>query len=268
MMVTRGAQSERLYSPDWGTGTLSEIDLTTASAVRSVEVGRDPEFGLHWQGHVYVANAASNDVSIVDDVSFAVTQRVRVGAHPMRVVVNQELGDVYIPNLDDASVSILAGDPAAVVTTLAVGQEPFRIAPWDSRGRNEMVVLCRAGRDDPRGLLVFVDGPTRRIVDEVALPGRVANWVWAAGPKREIAYITLADWPRLVYFDAVRAEVAGVLDLSHQPEPSGIGPGLVLSDTGGVFVASRDAQSGEGSVTMLTTGSDSNAPGTRLISVQ
>jgi ABC-type nitrate/sulfonate/bicarbonate transport system substrate-binding protein len=40
----------------------------------------------------------------------------------------------------------------------------------------------------------------------------------------------------------------------ESPEPSGIGPGVVLSETSGVFVASRDAHSGEGSVTMLTTG--------------
>src|SRR5262244_1403924 len=108
MMVTRGAQPDQLYSPDWGTGTLSEIDLMTASALRSVEVGGEPEFGMHWQGHVYVANAASADVAMVADASFTVTQRVLVGAHPMRVVVNQEQGIVYVPNIDDASVSIIA----------------------------------------------------------------------------------------------------------------------------------------------------------------
>jgi YVTN family beta-propeller protein len=251
MMVARGGHAERVYSPNWGNGTLSEIDTSTAAVCRSVEVGVRPEFVQYWNGRLYVANSGSSDVAIIDEATFTVIGRVEVGAHPVRIVIDQQHNDVYVPNLNDGTVSVIDAGTSRVVATLAVGQEPFRIAPWESRGRSELVVLCRAGQSGPDGMLAFVNGSTRRLSDMVAVPGRVANWVWAAGLPREVAYVTLSDEPALVYFDAVRAAVSGVLRLSHQPEPTGYGPGLVISKCGVVFVATGDLSSGGGSVTLL-----------------
>jgi YVTN family beta-propeller protein len=199
-----------------------------------------------------VADSHANEVVEVDETELSVTRRLAVGKHPMRIVANDANHDLYVTNLEDSSVSIIDTDAGHVRTTLPVGQEPFRIAPWESRGRNELVVLCRAGVNSPNGALVFVDGLSRVVVDRVELPGRAANWIWAAGSVRKYAYVTLADAPLLVYFDAINARVIGVLSLEHQPEPTGNAGGLVIGRGGAVFVATRD-EAGVGSVTVLTS---------------
>src|SRR5437588_8151387 len=61
-----------LYSLNSGNGTVSEIDLESNRVRRTVEVGRCPHYGQRENGVLYVANAESNELTLVDEASLSV----------------------------------------------------------------------------------------------------------------------------------------------------------------------------------------------------
>jgi YVTN family beta-propeller protein len=239
---------QRLYALNSGNGTLTEIDTLALTALRSIEVGRGPQYGQRWQGTLYVANGESNDVTAVDEATFSVSHQVPVGNGPERCVVYKDHGQVYTNNLDDHTISVVDLTTHTESARIPVGRGPIRITPWDSRGRDEWAVLCRASQDGPNGSITVLDSATHQITDVLHLPGPATNWNWGLGQRHHTVYVMLAGEPRLVVVDAVRLQVVDSIPLSTQPEPAGFGPGIYVSKTGGVFVASLD------SVTFLTLG--------------
>jgi YVTN family beta-propeller protein len=242
-------ERERMYSLNWGNGTVTEIDSATHTPLRSIEVGRGPRYAKRSLGVIYIANGQSNDVAVLDEASFTIKQRVPVGRCPVRCVTGKDR--LAVINLEDDSVSFIGVDDGTVAKTVPVGHEPIRVTYWPSRGRDEWAVLSRASQDSANGVVTFIDGETLEVTERVGLPGPAANWNWGPGPHHQMAYITLAGEPTLAIMDGVRAEVVGTTRLSHSPEPSGNGQGLGVSSTDGVFIANAGDTRGEGSVTVL-----------------
>jgi YVTN family beta-propeller protein len=247
-IVVPAWERQRLYALNWGNGNLTEIDVDSQTALRSIEVGRGPQYGQRWQGTLYVANAESNDVTVVDEATLSVIHRVPVGRGPERCVVYKAHGQVYTNNLDDHTVSVVDLSTHTESTRIPVGRGPIRITPWDSRGRDEWAVLCRGSHDRPNGSITFIDSATHQVTDVLHLPGAASNWNWGLGPRHQTVYVTLADEPTLVVVDAAHLTVQESIPMSSQPEPAGFGPSIHVSKAGGVFVASLD------SVTYFTQG--------------
>jgi YVTN family beta-propeller protein len=235
-----------IYSLNWGNGTISEIDVTRLVVGRSVAVGGGPQYGQRYDGTLFIANGTSNDVAMVDEARLTVTHRVSVGGGPERCVVYRGRQRVYTNNIDDSSVSVVDLDSKRESARISAGQGPIRITPWDSRGRDEWAVLCRGLRGSDNGSIMLFDSATHEVTDTLEMPGRVANWNWGAGPRHQTVYVTLADEPCLVVVDAARMKILDTLRLSTLQEAAGVGPGIFLSKSGGVFLASED------SVTFLT----------------
>jgi YVTN family beta-propeller protein len=248
-IVVPALDQGRVYSLNWGNGTLSEIDTGAHRVSRTVEVGGGPQYGQRFQDTLYVANGQSHDVAVVNEATLTVTHRVAVGGGPERCVVYKDHRQVYTNNLDDDTVSVVDVDSWRESARIPVGRGPIRITPWDSRGREEWAVLCRGSGDGDNGSIVLIDGATHRVTDVFRLPGPVANWNWGSGPRHQTVYVSLAGESSLVVIDAARLELLDTVQLSRQPEPAGFGPGIFVSKSGGVFVASED------SVTYLTRGS-------------
>jgi YVTN family beta-propeller protein len=245
-IVVPALERQRLYCLNWGNGTVSEIGTDANTVMRSVEVGRGPQYGQRWQGALCIANGQSNDVAIVDESSFTLSGRVPVGRGPERCVVYRDRGQVYTNNLDDDTVSIVDLAAQAELARVDVGPGPIRITPWDSRGRAEWAVLCRGAAHGPSGTITFIDSGTHQVTETLGLPGSATNWNWGLGPHHQTVYVTLADEPLLLVVDAVHLKILETIRLSRLPEPAGCGPSIYVSKTGGVFVASQD------SVTVLT----------------
>ncbi len=226
-------ERQRLYALNSGSGTVSEIDLQSQTVLRSVEVGRGPQYGQRWRGTLYVANGQSNDV-------------VAVGRGPERCVVYKDHAQVYTNDLDDHTVSVVDLTTHTEAARIPVSPGPIRITPCDSRGREEWTVLCGGSVDSANGSVVLLDSATHQVTDVLQLPGPASNWNWGLGPRHQTVYVTLTDEPVLIVVDAARLRVLETIPLSAQPEPAGFGPSIYISKTGRVFVASLD------SVTFLT----------------
>jgi YVTN family beta-propeller protein len=59
-------------------------------------------------GAVFVANAGSDSVSVLDATSGAVRRTITVGTYPIAVAVGAGTGRVFVVNREDNSVSVLA----------------------------------------------------------------------------------------------------------------------------------------------------------------
>ena len=120
---TNGA---RLYVTAEEADALLEVEVSTSSVLRHVEVGRQPHsVVLHPDGHLaFVSNRWSNTVSVVDLAAGTVLESLDVGAGPAGLAVTPDGLSLYVANAasDDISiVDLLTGEERR---RLAAGRSP------------------------------------------------------------------------------------------------------------------------------------------------
>jgi YVTN family beta-propeller protein len=84
---------------------------------------------------IYVANAGSDNVSVVDGAGNSVIAAITVGRAPHAVAVDPRANRVYVANSGSDDVTVIDGETHEVVTTVSVGQEPWDLAADPSTGR-------------------------------------------------------------------------------------------------------------------------------------
>jgi YVTN family beta-propeller protein len=85
-------------------------------------------------GKVYAVDTSHGAVQIYNDV-LQQTDRVKVGAEPVSIAVNETNGTVYVANARDGTVTVLDGSSNAVVATVPVGSHPYSIAVNATTGK-------------------------------------------------------------------------------------------------------------------------------------
>ncbi len=126
---------------------------------------------------MYVANNGSNNVSIINGTTLAVTGTVDVGNEPLGVAVDTsaDFGNVYVADYGSDQISIISGAGPSVLGTISVGIEPYGVA-FDSS--NENVYVTNQGSSNVS--VISTDG-------EVVI---ATITVWGVGPLQGIAL----DW--------------------------------------------------------------------------
>lgn len=88
-------------------GIVAEIDTTSLSITRRVDVGRQPEELVAYNDKIYVANSGGysppdyeSTVSVIDINSFTETKRIEVGINLHRLKIDSE-GDLYVTSRGD-----------------------------------------------------------------------------------------------------------------------------------------------------------------------
>jgi YVTN family beta-propeller protein len=83
----------------------------------------------------YVANSASNTVSVLDTATNSPLAQIPVGAGPTDVAITPDGTRAYVANAADDSVSVIATATNSVIATIGVGDEPkgLAITPDGSR---------------------------------------------------------------------------------------------------------------------------------------
>lgn len=128
---------ELLILPDNRTGLLTEaggllrrLDLKQRVSVTTIPVVGGPGslVATPDMRFVYVANDASNDVSVVDLSTNAEIKRIPVGTTPVQVNMRPDGRFVYAVNQDSNSISVIDTSTNTVVNTLAVGSRPNQFA--------------------------------------------------------------------------------------------------------------------------------------------
>jgi len=156
--------TNKIYLGTTGGSNVAVID-GASHAVGWVHTGKIPcafaaDPGLN---RVYVANYASNDVTVLEGTSNSLIATIKVGEHPQAIAVNPSAHEVFVTNTHSNSVTVINGTNNAVAATVGVGGGPYAIAV-ESAGNKAYVV----GLGDT---LTVIDGKTLRAT-AVAAPAQ------------------------------------------------------------------------------------------------
>jgi YVTN family beta-propeller protein len=195
------------------------LDASTRRVLRHLRVGDVPShLELSNDGtRLYVANAGSDDVSVVDTLTDTIVATAKTGKRPLLPCVT-ESGFVYVPSGPDETVTVLDTEGRGVAT-VSVGKAPHDIAV-SPNGR------WAYQPNSASHTITVIDALTHCAIGEVAVglgPGHVAFT-----PDSRYAYIanTLSD------------DVSVVATASHEVVatiPAGTGAHLPVLNHGGRF---------------------------------
>jgi len=93
---------------------------------------------------IYVGNAGSNTVSVVDGSTNTVLTNVTVGFTPVALAIDTNANVVYVANLNSANVSVINATTNTVIVTISVGVSPTGIG-FDSNLKKVYVANSASG---------------------------------------------------------------------------------------------------------------------------
>jgi YVTN family beta-propeller protein len=110
------AASQDVSVIDGATNTEIDTDGNPANGITRIPVGSNV-LGVAANpatNRIYVANPLSNNISVIDGATNAVTATATVGSYPYAVTVNPTTNRIYVTNRDDNTVSVIEDLPPAV----------------------------------------------------------------------------------------------------------------------------------------------------------
>lgn len=173
---------------DYPSGEVSVIDTDTNTVARTIPVGYLPQ-GLQVTPdgeRVYVANAGSDEVSVIDTSSEKVTKVIDLpdDSRPWAVAISPDGNSVYVTcrNLDsnERLVSVIDSRSNAVSATIPVKPDPFGIAVAPN-GRHAYVT-------DGRNSVQAINTKTNKVVDTIAVQGGPRGLAFT--PNGATAYVS------------------------------------------------------------------------------
>jgi YVTN family beta-propeller protein len=201
-------------------------------------------------GRIYVANAGSDSVSVIDGASSAVIATIAVGVAPRGVAVDAEANRVYVASSESNEVAVIDGESNKVVATHPVGTEPWGIAVDSNTGR--VFVSNRGG-----GTVSVIDGRHNLRIGTVAV-GDLPTAV-AVNPGTGRVYVASGGSGGLSVIDGRSNLLIATLPLASDSsvEPWGV---AVDSSANRVYVATSAAEASEadgGAILVIDGSSDS-----------
>lgn len=110
--------------------TASEPAQTTLAA--TVPIGSQPyAYTVAYdagRGEVFVANYASNNLSVISGSNDSIVATVAVGSNPYAIAYDSGQGEIYVANQGSNNVTVVNDTTDSVVATVAVGGTPYDIA--------------------------------------------------------------------------------------------------------------------------------------------
>jgi YVTN family beta-propeller protein len=121
--------AQTAYITNFGTNTVSVINVATNTVIDSVVVGNSP-YGVcvHPDGSkVYIANSGNKTISVINTATNTVTATITVGDTPSGIAISPDGSKVYVVNHASNTVNIINTTTNAVTDTISVGSGPLGI---------------------------------------------------------------------------------------------------------------------------------------------
>jgi YVTN family beta-propeller protein len=141
---------------------------------------------------VYVTNAVSGTVTVIDARARTVMKSIAVGTEPTGCALSLDGAKLYVANLGSGSVSVIDTHGDAVTKTIAgVGDKPRAIAVAEVGGKTKVYVTQwlaqlvddarpidqKEGRDDGReGRVTVIDGATDSVSKTIKLAAKATGF--------------------------------------------------------------------------------------------
>lgn len=164
-MVGVAADGVRAWTGDIGSNTVTELDLSTGRALRSIDVPAQPEaINVTADGsEAWVGSNATGRVSVVDTRSGAVTTAAEGFSWPYRVLFSPDATLVLMPDYRGESLRFVERATRREIGRMAfTGGGPQGIT-FTTDGRRALLSLSAQGK------VVAIDVATRSVVGELAV---------------------------------------------------------------------------------------------------
>jgi len=219
-------------------GEMTVVDTAKGAAEGMIATGRGSSWGQPHEntcGKLYVANAATDDMTIIDEATEKVIATTKVGRKPERNAIFREQGLVYTANRGDDTVTAVSIETDQVVGTVAAGPYPFRLIGMKKKtGRSDLWVLDR-GNGSAKGLITVISATAHRVTGSIATMDHPCNWLFD-GPTAQIVGTGTRD---MLIVDGKSSAVVGTATLSEEPDPSSFS-NMVFSKGGLLFLANAN----------------------------
>jgi len=135
------------------------------------------------KGEVFVANSASDDVSVISDSTDTVATTVAVGSYTDGIAYDQATGEILVADMSTDQVTVLNDTTDSVVATVSVGSLPGTLALDAQNGQLYVV------NSDSNNVSV-ISAATDKVTATVAVGANPVGVVYDAGAGR--AYVSNA----------------------------------------------------------------------------
>ncbi len=231
-MLTRS----RMYVLSREAGEVVAVDTERQQVAKTLPTGLGSAWGQPHEnpcGKIHIANAESNDLTVIDDVTENVVASVGVGRRPHRNAIFRERGLMYTANLDGDSVTAISIETDQAVATVPVATRPFRLIGVEQKtGRPELWVLNRGSDERPQGEISVVSGTQHRVISRIEVMERPSNWLYG-GPLAHVAGSRTRD---MLIVDTRSSSVVGSAALSEDPDYDSFS-NMVFGAAGNLFIA-------------------------------
>ncbi|TEX50137.1 MAG: hypothetical protein B7C55_12200 [Actinomycetales bacterium mxb001] len=150
--------------------TDAAVGHSTIAVVKTIRVGSGPQ-GVAVDSAddvVYVTNADSDSMSIIDGTTATVAATVDGFSEPVGVAVNEADDIVYVANADDSSVVSISGSGRGTRTTVPIGGLGWDVAVDQD---DDTVYATAALPQGDSGSLAVIDGTRQSLSSVVAFAG-------------------------------------------------------------------------------------------------
>jgi YVTN family beta-propeller protein len=201
------------------------------------------------QPFVYVANADSDDVTVIDAATNTVVTTIPVGNEPRNPAVSPDGSRVYVPNRHDDSVTVINGVTNTVITTIMDDmagddfEEPYSAAVNPSGTRVYIANKFQGGSD--MGSLTVIDAATNTVLTTIEDECFVSpEWV-IVNPAGTRAYVVSRQGNNVCVVNTASNTVVDSVTVGGAPRSA-----VVTCDGAFVYVANN---SGSPSISKIRT---------------
>ena len=173
-------------------------------------------------GKIYVANAASDTVSVIlcgiNINGFKVTSTIPVGNNPIDVALNPSNGKVYVTNIFSNTISVIDSKNDRLLSTIPVPLLPIAIAinPFDSN------IYASHFSIFDSNTVSLIDGKNDTLVNTV--PVREFSVGIAANPQNGKIYVANAGSDTVSVTDSNTLKVINTIPVGNNPIDVALNP--------------------------------------------
>jgi YVTN family beta-propeller protein len=219
----------------------------------------------------YVANSASDTVSVIDTATNSVVTTIAVGDNPAVVAITPDGTKAYVTNYQALTVSVIDIATNTVIETVDVGERSIGVAITPD-GAKAYVIGTDTGGGPGSGTnhVIVIDTATDTVSGrfpsggDSSLPDPADSWNVAITPDGSKAYVTNRRSQTVSVIETATESVTELIDIAGVPLSPAITPdgaklyvgndrGILASEDGPAIVWVIDTATGTVSKTITST---------------
>ena len=173
------------------------------------------EYPAAYREYTYVTNGKSNDVTVIDNLSFKTVKTIPVGKSPTGIAASRTRNEVYVVNTDSNSVSVIDAERNAVTATIGLDRTPYFI---DVSADGARAYVANSASNN----VSVIDLPGRKVLATIGVG--IAPGMARVTPDGKTVVVSNRGQDSVSLLDATKLQVRGSVSVCAQPTDIAILP--------------------------------------------